>query len=137
MAIKITREQRDAIYAEICTDLAGTGDIQLELDNGDYEAARRHRRRFEDDMRLLDDLGWEPEQDGEEFEITMPAQQLTRALRGLNDNARAIVHSHIVEPLAEREQAARSVVAQAAYGDLLAQLAGSGQDDPPAPDDAS
>jgi hypothetical protein len=128
MAIRINREQRDAIYSEIVLDLSGTGDIRIELDNGDYEGARRHRRRFEDDMRLLDDLGWEPETDGEEFALSMPAGQLARALRNLSANARATLHTHIVEPIEEHEHAQRATTAQAAYGDMLAQLADPDQE---------
>lgn len=126
MAIRIDREQRDAIYSEIMVDLSGTGDICIELDRGDYDSARRHRRRFEDDMRLLDDLGWEPDPDPDrdEFELTVPPGQLARALRSLTRNTRATLHTHIVEPIEEREQAERAVVAQDAYGDLLAQLVG-------------
>ncbi|MEX1141396.1 MAG: hypothetical protein WD993_05110 [Thermoleophilaceae bacterium] len=126
MAIRIDREQRDAIYSEIMVDLSGTGDICIELDRGDHQAARRHRRRFEDDMRLLDDRGWEPDSDPDrdEFELSMPPGQLARALRSLTRNTRATLHAHIVEPIEEREQAERAVVAQDAYGDLLAQLVG-------------
>jgi hypothetical protein len=71
-------------------------------------------------MRLLDDLGWEPDPDPDrdEFELSMPPAQL----------ARATLHTHIVEAIDEREQAERAVAAQAAYGDLLAQLVG--QQDP-------
>lgn len=123
MAIKLSREQREAIYAEVVVDLSGTGDISIELDNGDYDAARRLRRRFEDDMRLLDEIGWEPDPDEDEFELSMPPDQLARALRWLGERARATVHTHVVEPITEHAYIARTVAAQAAYGDLLAQLA--------------
>jgi hypothetical protein len=62
VAITITREQRDAIHQELLTELTGSGDIWAELQSGDYDAAKRTRRRFEDEMRLLDDIGWEPDQ---------------------------------------------------------------------------
>jgi hypothetical protein len=75
--IKLNREQRDAIYGELALDLSGTGDIRISVDGEDYDAARRLRRRYEDDMRLLDDLGWEPEQDRDEFEITMDHDDLS------------------------------------------------------------
>lgn len=126
MAIRIDREQRDAIYAEVMLDLSGTGDIQIELDNDDYDAARRHRRRFEDDMRLLDDIGWEPEADGEEFELSMAADQLARTLRHLNENAHAMLDAHIAEPIEQQRRARQSLLAQTAYGDLLGQIADGG-----------
>jgi hypothetical protein len=60
----------------VLLDLTGTGEIHLHMDNEDYDAARRTRRRYEENMRLLDDIGWEPERDGEEFEITMDREDL-------------------------------------------------------------
>jgi hypothetical protein len=78
MAVTITDEQRDAIYEEVLSDLSGVGDILLLLSRQDHEAARTHRRRFEDDMRLLDDHGWQAEQPGDEFVLTMPQDDLAR-----------------------------------------------------------
>jgi hypothetical protein len=124
MAITISGDQRDAIYQEIVLDLSGVGDIFHALNGADYEKAREYRRRFEDDMRLLDDLGWEPEQEADEFELTMPRVDLARALGRLNAGARSMLHSHIVEPIEERRYAERALVAQSAYGDVLAQIVG-------------
>ncbi len=129
MAITINREQRDAVYQEIMLDLSGVGDIFHALNGDDYEKAREYRRRFEDDMRLLDDLGWEPERDAYEFELTMPRADLARALRRLSASARSMLHTHIVEPIEERRYAERALVAQGAYGDVLAQLVGGEQTD--------
>ncbi len=129
MAITINREQRDAVYQEIMLDLSGVGDIFHALNGDDYEKAREYRRRFEDDMRLLDDLGWEPEQEADEFELTMPRADLARALRRLNASAGSMLHSHIVEPIEERRYAERALVAQGAYGDVLAQLVGGEETD--------
>ncbi len=44
-AIKLNSAQRDAIYAEAILSLNGTGDIQIEFDNGNFDSARRHPRR--------------------------------------------------------------------------------------------
>jgi len=123
VAITINSSERDAIYQEVLTDLTGVGDIDIALRNEDYDAARRYRRRFEDDMRLLDDLGWEPEQDRDEFELTMPPDGLARVLERLNESAGATLHDHIVEPNEQREIAERALRAQTAYGSVLAQLA--------------
>jgi len=38
------------------------------------------RQRHEDELRLLDDLGWSPEDNRENFELTIPTEQLTRLL---------------------------------------------------------
>ena len=127
--IKLTRKQRDAIYGEVLLDLTGTGEIYLHMNKEDYEAARRTRRRYEENMRLLDDIGWEPESDAEEFEITMARDDLARALRRLNLNAGATVQTHVVEPI-ESEFTLRAVLAQTAYGDVFAQLAGVEDEEP-------
>ncbi|MEX1142887.1 MAG: hypothetical protein WD993_06410 [Thermoleophilaceae bacterium] len=126
--IKLNRRQRDAIYGELVSDLSGTGDIRINLDNEDYEAARRHRRRYEEDMRLLDDLGWEPDQDRDEFEITMDHDDLARVLRRVNRSAGETLHIYVVEPL-EGEFVTRAANTQAAVGDAFAQIAGVEDDD--------
>jgi len=81
MAITIDRTARDALYEEVLTELTGSGDVWAEMQAGDYDAARRTRDRLLDDMRLLDDIGWEPDPDRELFELTMDAPDLARALR--------------------------------------------------------
>jgi hypothetical protein len=126
--IKLNREQRDAIYGELVLDLNGTGDIRINLDGEDYDAAQRLRRRYEDDMRLLDDLGWEPEQDGDEFEVTMDRDELARVLRRLNRSAGDTLNIYVVEPL-EGEFVTRAATTQAAVGDAFAQMAGVEDDD--------
>jgi hypothetical protein len=123
MAVKINQAQREAIYAEAILALSGTGDIRIELDNGDFESARQHRRRFEDVMRLLDDIGWEPDVTGEDFELAMPRDQLVRVMRDLNESAGASLHTDIVEPMERHEATVRTLAAQTAYGDVLAQAA--------------
>lgn len=126
MAITIDREQRDAIYEEVLTDLTGSGDVWAELASGNYEAARRTRDRLVGDMRLLDDLGWEPEADRELFELTMPPAALAAALRTLNENTRSTLHEQITKPLEEADLARRALITQTTCGDVLAQLAERG-----------
>jgi hypothetical protein len=128
VAITIDREQRDAIYEEILTELTGTGDIWAELQSGDYDAARRTRDRLADDMRLLDDLGWEPEPNGSRFEMTMEPVALAQALRTLNDAARSTLHEQIIKPIDEADLARRALVTQTACGDVLAQIAAERSD---------
>jgi chromosome condensin MukBEF ATPase and DNA-binding subunit MukB len=123
MAITINREQRDAIYQEILTDLNGVGDIWIALHSEDYETARRFRRRFEDDMRLLDDLGWEETQERDQFELTMPGADLGRVIGHFNQLLGEAVRAHISEPEEERQLAERALVAQTAFGSVLSQVA--------------
>jgi hypothetical protein len=123
MAITIDRGQRDAVYEEVLTDLTGSGDVWAELASGNYDAARRTRDRLVGDMRLLDDLGWEPEPDRDTFELTMEPTVLANALRTLNENARSTLHEQITKPLEEADLARRALVMQTTCGDVLAQLA--------------
>ena len=123
MAITIDRAQRDAIYSQIRNDLSGVDDISRLLDGGDIEAALRHRRWFEDDMRLLDDLGWEPEPAGERFELTMPAVDLARLFGRLNGEAGAELKDVLAETADDRDDAQRMLLARTVYGDVLARLA--------------
>lgn len=76
MGITINRRYRDAIYDGLMTDLTAIGDIFSHLHNNEPTQARRLHRRFEVELQLLDDLGWEQEPDVKEFELTMPVQEL-------------------------------------------------------------
>lgn len=45
--IKLSGAQRDSLYGELVLDLNGTGGICINPDSEDYGAARRLRRRFD------------------------------------------------------------------------------------------
>jgi hypothetical protein len=123
-AITITRAQRDAIYGELLVELTAVGDIYIVLDRGDYEKARRLREHFVEDMRLLDDLRWEPSPTCEYFEITFPAERLACLMGRLHQLASEALTAHVGRPDDdERLLAERKVAACAAYGSVLSQLA--------------
>ncbi|NLT05160.1 MAG: hypothetical protein GXY03_02500 [Solirubrobacterales bacterium] len=119
--VRLSREQRDAIYGEILVDLTAVGDIYLKLSEGDIDGAWRVRQRVEDDMRLLDDLGWEAEVDQEVFEVSMPAAQLARAVAHLAECAQSTVREHVIDPMQQTDLVVRATTAQTAYGQLLSQ----------------
>ena len=124
MAITINREQRDAMHQEVTLDLNGLTDLWTEFNNGNYERAKELRQRFVFDLRLLDDLGWEPDQgDRSEFELTMDALDLAWIVSHLIAQTGAIIHTHIVEPIERTPQAAETVKAQGAFATILGQLA--------------
>ena len=123
MAITIKRDQRDAMYQEVVLDLNGLTDLWTEFDAGNYDRAKELRQRFMFDMRLLDDLGWEPEQEADEFTLTMDGVDLAWVVSHLIEQTGAIIHTHIVEPIERTPHAERSVRAQGVFGSLLAQLA--------------
>ena len=133
MAITINREQRDAMYQEVALDLNGLTDLWTEFNDGNYERAKELRQRFFFDLRLLDDLGWEPDQgDRGEFELTMDALDLAWIVSHLIAQTGAIIHTHIVEPIERTPHAERSVKAQSALGSILGQLAqGKAADEEP------
>lgn len=122
MPITLNREQRDAIYSQIRTDITGFNDIELNLRAGDFDAARRQSQRMSDDARLLDDLGWEDDPGRDEFTLTMPPADLARLLNRLNDDAGHLVRAHVLDPIEEREHAAELLLAQSTYSAALAQL---------------
>ncbi len=132
MAITINRDQRDAMYQEVVLDLNGLTDLWTEFSGGNYDRAKELRQRFVFDMRLLDDLGWEPEQDREEFDLTMDGVDLAWVVSHLIEQTGAIIHTHIVEPIERTPHAERSVKAQSALGSILGQLAqGKAADEQP------
>jgi len=73
------------LYEAAITDLSGIGDLVIELDAGRVLEAQLLRQRFEDELRLLDDLGWHTVDQRNEFELTMPVEQLTRLLGSFYD----------------------------------------------------
>lgn len=132
MAITISREQRDAVYQEVVLDLNGLTDLWTEFDDGNFDRARELRDRFVLDMRLLDDLGWEPEAEGESFDLTMAGVDLAAVVSHLVVQTGAILHTHIVEPIERTPHAERSVKAQGALATILGQLAqGKAADEEP------
>jgi hypothetical protein len=98
MTVTITRAQRDALYEEMLTDLTAVGDIHLELDKGNGEDARQLWRRFEAELRLLDQLGWNPVEPREQFAIDLPPELLVRALGHLEERAEQTVGEHLAQP---------------------------------------
>jgi hypothetical protein len=80
MPITIEAGTRELLYDSAVADLSGMGDLMLELDAGRVLEAQLLRQRFEDELRLLDDLGWAPTDQRGAFELTMPLEQLTRLL---------------------------------------------------------
>jgi len=58
MSLTITREQRDAIYEVVIDHPSGIDDVWMAVDQRDFATAKRLGRLFAEDLRLLEDLGW-------------------------------------------------------------------------------
>ena len=88
----IDRDQRDGLYELIRNHLGGVGDVWIALeDNEDFATAERLGIEFGDDFRLLADIGWQPRDDRESFELTMPTHDLMEALKRLHGEAATVL----------------------------------------------
>lgn len=86
--LTLTPGQRSALYEQVRLHVSAISDLWLALErNHDYETAKRLGREFNEDFRLLDDLGWHPDDRRPEFELTIPAEDLTRILGRLRSEA--------------------------------------------------
>jgi hypothetical protein len=121
--IAIDRQQREAIYEEVINHLSGLGDVHINLRRGDLATARRLRGEFEEDLRLLDDLGWAENERAESFELTMPNDELARVIRRLHAYTAGALRDYVLREKDDEQIAARQVAACAAYGTVLARVA--------------
>jgi hypothetical protein len=118
-------EQRQGIYELIRNHLAGLNDVYLAMEvHDDYATAERLGKEFAEDLRLLRDIGWGPEDYRREFAITMPAHDLAVLLNRLKGEAEQLLLG--AERQAEEQEAQTSHRFQRGYqacGELLAGLA--------------
>jgi hypothetical protein len=121
--VTISRAQRDAIYEVVINHLTGIGDIWISVDRREYPTAKRLGREFAEDLRLLEDLGWAETIDRETVVLTLPAEELTRALARLHKDASASLGTYVSRPKDEEELAQRDFAASETLGEVLGQLA--------------
>jgi len=99
----IDRAQRDGLYELIRNHLGAIGDIWIALEKDEeYMLAERLGLEFGEDFRLLADIGWDPDERRQSFELTMEAHDLMEALRRLHGEAEHV----LAGSRAEREAAA-------------------------------
>jgi len=131
--LTITPDQRAAIHCQLTQHLSGIGDVSLAYLGGQYEGAERLAGEYAQDLALLADLGWAPDDARESFELTMPADELERALRRLHSDAEA----GLSNPEARRAEAENAEVLTAyartaeVCSDLIAELSARGEGDAP------
>jgi hypothetical protein len=88
----IDRDQRDGLYELVRNHLGAIGDVWMALEeNEDFATAERLGIEFGEDFRLLHDIGWQPREDREAFELTMPAHDLMEMLERLHDEAERVL----------------------------------------------
>ena len=62
--------------------------MRIAIDRGDAETARRLAREFAEDFRLLDDIGWGPDERSA-VPLTIPPGELTAIMNRLRGDAQA------------------------------------------------
>jgi hypothetical protein len=85
--LTLTREERNALQNALIVDLVELSD-GLNLD-GDFGTKLPVEPEMRDALRLLDDLGWEPEDTAESYAITMDQEPLIATLSRLAATAEA------------------------------------------------
>jgi len=106
----IDKEQRDGLYELVRNHLGSIGDIWIALEkDGEYMLAEQMGIEFSEDFRLLADLGWEPEDKRDSFDLTMEAHDLAELLTRLRGEAVGVLDGtasmHLQREEEERAQA--------------------------------
>jgi hypothetical protein len=114
--ITIDRDQRDGLYELVRNHLGSIEDFWVALERTeDFATAERLGLEFAEDFRLLDDIGWRPEEGRETFELSMPSHDLLELLRRLHGEAAALLAESDAEAQASREDAETSRRFQCGY----------------------
>lgn len=80
MPRQITRADRDALHGVLRDDLRYSGFITEAITNRDFALARTLASHCQAEFRLLDDLGWHPDDDHDQFELSLADEQLAQVL---------------------------------------------------------
>lgn len=96
--MQISREERDALWDHLISDLMRAGDLPLVLSHGDVDAARRLHKRYAEDVRLLEIIGWQRAHFAQSFELpTESDPALADTLRRLGTSAGAALAGTLLE----------------------------------------
>ena len=91
MGIFLVNSQRDEVYQYLLVDVSGIADLTTLIRGGELVLARRLRVRFEEDMRLLDQIGWEPKGKKEVYAITLASDDIRGIFRRLLAHALQLI----------------------------------------------
>jgi hypothetical protein len=90
--ITIDRRQRDGLYELVRNHIAGLGDVWVAMEHkSDFATAERLGLEFAEDIRLLQGIGWHPNDGRDTFELTVPIHDLMEALKRLHDEAERVL----------------------------------------------
>jgi len=127
----IDRHQRDGFYELVRNHLASIGDLWHALENEeDFAKAERLGIEFAEDFLLLADIGWQPRDDRESFELTMRPLDLTEVLKRLHAEAAAVLTESTTEresKEADRETEARLQLGLDACEEVLVGIGREGE----------
>src|SRR5680860_512010 len=87
-SLTIGPKERDTLHWLMCRRLFILGQDPPELARQEGISLDELATEFGEDLRLMQDLGWEVEGDGETVELTMPREGLVKTLRRLRRDAR-------------------------------------------------
>jgi hypothetical protein len=94
MSIRISAQERDALYGRIVLRLNGIADIETAVEGGDWEAAQRLGEEFSALLWLVcTDLGWGERPSSAQLTLDTPPDVIRRAagaLRGMAEAERTI-----------------------------------------------
>lgn len=86
--MKITAEQRNALYEDIVDRLSAIEDVWLAVRTGTFDAASRLALAYSDELRLVvEDLGWGNAAPSESIELKTPPDVLRRVLERMRSLA--------------------------------------------------
>lgn len=83
MGVFLAGPQRDQVYQYLLVDVGSVTDMTTLIRGNELLLARRLRARFEEDMRLLDQIGWEPKGRREVYAITLGSDDIRSIFRRL------------------------------------------------------
>jgi hypothetical protein len=85
--IEISHEQRRPLHRLVTQHISGIGDVYLMIEHGDFATAERFGLEFGEDIRMLNDLGWDPDDARDSYALTQPRHELIEALKRLRLDA--------------------------------------------------
>jgi hypothetical protein len=90
MSIRISAQERDALYGRITLRLNGIADIETAVEGEDWEAAQRLGEEFSALLRLVcTDLGWGERPSSAQLTLDTPPDVVRRAAGALHEIAKA------------------------------------------------
>lgn len=103
--VTINAVQREVFYELVLDHLSGLPDLSLAVERGDFATAERLGVEFAEDLRLMEDLGWDstPRRDAE---LTMPPEDLAEVLTRMRADARGGLRASTDERDAKESDAA-------------------------------